>query len=350
VTFVKGEAFEQLIGVALALKYPEERIVPQFCLRVGVNPATQRGFYGMRVDYRIGDSKLVEVKWGGATNNIVKTYNRHTGQLKSNGKASHIDYELIMLEENPELSQHGVPYTLFASLIEGLDPGSQELIRETQALIAELVRNGKRAHLERLTDYLYSAMIDLREPSQGTARQTKLIDALEALVYHDRDALMSFFEGNTSVGFNSLEANFEWEGKLYSDCIDASQYYAEHPESFAVQYSFDARHENVPVRLYFEDSLARDLAVVHELVYGTTQSFGKYNGVVRNPIFDFGAGVRVAPGATRDGEPGVVGVASLSELQDLLIQKGITQSGYGESVEGLIRFAQEWVATFPLCA
>jgi hypothetical protein len=318
VTFAKGEAFEQLIGVALALTYPEERIVPQFCLKVGVNPATERGFYGMRVDYRIGDTKLVEVKWGGATNNIVETYNRHKERLESDGTASKMDYQLIMLEDNQELRRSGIPFTLFSTLVEQLPEDSRELVQETQALIAQLAHEGQGAHLGLLTDYLYSALLDLREPGQGSAREGALRSVLEALVYHRRDTLRSFFEEHTKIGFNSLEANFEWQGKLYTDCIDASQYYAEHPESFEVLYSFDAWRKDSFVRLYFESSLGRDLAVAQELLCGQTQHCGSAHTIVRNPIFDFGAGVRVAAGVIPASDPRVVCVTSLVELATLI--------------------------------
>jgi hypothetical protein len=347
VTFLKGEAFEQLIGIALAFRYPEERIVPQYCLKVGVD-SMGKGFYGMRADYLVGDSKIVEVKWGGATQNIVETYTRHTEQLLSKKESSQVSYQLIMLEGNPELEQRGLPHTLFSEFTAGLDTDTSYLLNETQARIAEMVLRGDGAQLERIRDYLYSALLEVRNEGGGARRKSKLQDALSALLPQNEPALRGIFEAGTTNYFNSLEANFEWRGKLHTVCIDPLQYYAEHPECYELLYTFDASYNNSFRRLYFAEQLARDLAVAQEILCGETQEFAGCNETIRNPVFSFGEGITVTAQSTEAalvaGEQIRV-LTSLSELRELL--KGTGLNSPDEWFGDQVGFAEMWAQQFP---
>lgn len=353
VTFVKGEAFEQLIGIALALKYPGEEIVPQFCLRVGLN-SEGNGYYGMRADFRVGKDKIIEVKWGGATNNIIETYTRPTKQLDKNGNPQP-SYEVIMLEENRGLSHRGVLYTLFSKFVEGLKSEERMLIEKTQERIARLVDNDDRPQRERLRDYLYGALAKLRDGGQGAQRTEKLKDALTFLVLQEDKGLRGYLEKNTTIYFNPLEANFEWKGKLHSDCIDPTQYYLEHPESYELTYLFDAARmgsTQLPAqRLRFADKLARDLAVVQEIICGATQEFPVHGDVIRNPVFRFSPGISVIMQGSLAKvvtPTGAVAITELAQLREVLKSSGLNAAD--EAFGDKLGFAPAWVQRYPVRA
>ena len=331
VTFVKGEAFEQLMGIALALKYPNERVVPQYCLKVGIKD--KRGFYGMRADYLVGDNKIFELKWGAATKNIIETFLRHTNQLKENGKNS--SYELIMLLENKDLE---IEHTLFSSFVENLDPEFSLLINKTQQLIAQLVENEDHPRLEQVRDYLYSLLIEVKEGKQSLLRLEKLNDGLTLLLSNEKYELKDFLTKNTDRYFNSLEANFEWEGIIYTDNIDPLQYYKEHPESFDISYTFEAGTGKPFRKLTFATKIDRDLAVAQEVLFGKTQELPDQEVVIKSPTFDFGGtSICTDPevALTHDAKF----VSSLSELRGI-VDETINEKciSYGD----LIGFAEAW--------
>ena len=353
VTFVKGEAFEQLIGIALALKYPGEEIVPQFCLMVGLNSEGD-GYYGMRADFRVGKDKIIEVKWGRATSNIIETYTRHTEQLDKNGNPQP-SYEVIMLEENLELSNLGVPHTLFSKFVEGLNPEARMLISKTQELIARLVNTGDRPQLERIRDFLYGALAELRDGGQGAQRTENLKDALTFLLLQEDKDLRGYLEENTTIYFNPLEANFEWKGKLHSDCIDPTQYYLEHPESYELTYLFDAARtgssQGSTHRLRFADKLARDLAVAQEIICGATQEFPADGEVIRDPVFKFSPAISVimqGSSAKVVTPTGAVAITELAQLREVL--RSTVLNTADEAFGDMLGFAEAWVKCFPVRA
>jgi hypothetical protein len=333
VTFVKGEAFEQLMGIALALKYPNERVVPQYCLKVGIKD--KRGFYGMRADYLVGDNKIFEIKWGAATSNIIKTFLRHTNQLKENGENS--SYELIMLLENKDLNI--TPYTLFSSFVEDLDTEFSSLINDTQELIVQLVKNEDHHRLEQVRDYLYSLLIEVKEGNQSSLRLEKLNDRLTLLLINEPKELKDFLTNKTESHFNSLEANFEWEGIIYTDNIDPLQYYNEHPESFDVSYTFEAGNGKPFRKLTFATQIDRDLAVAQEVLFDKTQEFPDQEGVIKSPIFNFG-GTLICTDHEVASTRGAKFVSSLSELREI-VDETINQECI--SYKDLIGFAKAWV-------
>ena len=256
-----------------------------------------------------------------------------------------------MLEENRELTERGVPYTLFSKLVDDLTGESGSLVQETQALIARLVHERNGAQLERVRDYLYGALGDVRDGESGAARAQKLHDALSFLILQETAELKEFLDDNVSVHFNSLEANFEWNGKLYTDCINPLQYYAEHPKNYEIVYTFDASYNRSFRRLYFAEELARDLAVAQEFLCGATETLSDTGEIMRVPVFTFGNGVRVATEASLKAgglQDDVVGISSLSDLRKILEGTGlnVSDSWFGDQV-GL---AEAWVANFPVRA
>ena len=332
VTFVKGEAFEQLMGIALALKYPNERVVPQYCLKVGIKD--ERGFYGMRADYLVGDNKIFEIKWGAATKNINETFLRHTKQLKENGEIS--SYELIMLLENYDLE---IEHTLFSSFVEDLDPKFSSLINKTQELIVQLVENKDHPRLEQVRDYLYSLLIEVKEGKQSLQRLEKLNDRLTLLLSNEPNELKDFLTKNTERYFNSLEANFEWEGRLYTANIDPLQYYKEHPESFEVSYTFEAGTGKPFRKLTFATKIDRDLAVAQEVLFGKTQEFPDQEVVIKSPTFDFG-GTSICTDHEVASTRGVKFVNSLPELRGIVDE---TRNEKSKLFTDLVGFAEAWV-------
>ena len=323
VTFLKGEAFEQVAGVLLALAYPTERITPQYCLKVGLTPEGQ-GFFGMRADYRVGTDTIYEVKWGGATSNIRKTYERHTEQLKKAGSANPISYTLLLLQRNDDLR---VPYTLFSDKLQGLSEDAQFLIQETQALITDLVESKHALSLGMVRDYLYDASLRAQEIKDPKHRTRVLHEKLSELVFQGRDNLNSFMKANTERFFNPLEAIFEWDGKLHTSSIDPLAYYQEHPDTFDIEYIFDAWNgrEDAPLRrLAFSSQMDRDLAVACEVI--TDKPCGDWlvaptheDGVIEDPSFRFAEDLIVTTHPdTIPPKSGaqVVAISSLSDLRN----------------------------------
>jgi hypothetical protein len=323
VTFLKGEAFEQVAGVLLALAYPTERITPQYCLKVGLTPEGQ-GFFGMRADYRVGTDTIYEVKWGGATSNIRKTYERHTEQLKKAGSANPISYTLLLLQRNDDLR---VPYTLFSDKLQGLSDDAQFLIQETQALITDLVESKHALSLGMVRDYLYDASLRAQEIKDPKDRTRVLHEKLSELVFQGRDNLNSFMKANTERFFNPLEAIFEWDGKLHTSSIDPLAYYQEHPDTFDIEYIFDAWNgrEDAPLRrLAFSSQIDRDLAVACEVI--THKPCGDWlvaptheDGVIEAPSFRFAEDLIVTTHPdTIPPKSGarVVAISSLSDLRN----------------------------------
>ena len=103
--FMKGQTFEQLVGVYLRMKYPNDNIVsqPYMCEVEDENGETQ---YSDRADFYIpSENLIVEVKWGHDTFKINKHYERQQGLLKEGQK-----YEGICMVENQSLPKEFVSF------------------------------------------------------------------------------------------------------------------------------------------------------------------------------------------------------------------------------------------------
>ena len=287
----------------------------------------------MRADYLVGDNKIFEIKWGAATKNIIETFLRHTGQLKENGENS--SYELIMLLENDDLEK---PHTLFSSFVEDLDTKFSSLINKTQELIVQLVEEKDHHRLEQVRDYLYSLLIEVKEGDQSSLRLEKLNDRLTLLLINEPNELKDFLSENTESYFNSLEANFEWKGTLYTANIDPLQYYKEHPESFDVSYTFEAGTGKPFRKLTFATKIDRDLAVAQEVLFDKTQEFPDQEVVIKSPIFNFG-GTSICTDHEVASTHGAKFVSSLPELREIVDEtKNKECNSYGD----LIGFAEAW--------
>jgi len=187
------------------------------------------------------------------------------------------------------------------------------------------------------------------------------------LLLQEDNELRGYLEENTTIYFNPLEANFEWKGKLHSDCIDPTQYYLEHPESYELTYLFDAWRAGSTVgstvsstlvstlgsthRLRFADKLARDLAVAQEIICGATQEFPADGEVIRDPVFRFSPGISVimqGSSAKVVTATGAVAITELAELREILKSTGLNTAdgAFGDK----LGFAMAWVEHFPVRA
>jgi hypothetical protein len=222
VTFVEGEAFEQIAGVLLASVSPEKKVIPQYCLKVSV----KEKFFGVRADYKVGEH-IFEVKWGAATSNIEETYEKHKEYLGS------VDnYTVLTLLSNSELK---VPHETFANLVE-YSPLKNEL-QGVLAYLAKLVENENADAIEALRDYLYSLQREEKD-LLGENRTNKFGEALRALNEVSEKERMKYLAKNTSSHFPSLEAHFEYEGAVHRSFISPKALYDENPELYNVLYGF----------------------------------------------------------------------------------------------------------------
>ncbi|MFN4896432.1 MAG: hypothetical protein ACK5HO_11645 [Pseudomonadota bacterium] len=172
-----------------------------------------------------------------------------------------------------------------------------------------------------------------------------------SLIAEENNRLTGYLEKNTTIYFNSLEANFEWEGKVRSDCIDPTQYYLEHPESYELTYIFNTHNNGSPQRLRFAEQLARDLAVAQEIICGATQEFPADGDVIRDPVFKFSPAISVimqGSSAQLVTPTGAVAITELAQLREVL--KSTDLNTADEAFGDKLGFAEAWVKRFPVRA
>jgi hypothetical protein len=306
VTFTKGEAFEQLAGLLLLTRHEEDIVIPQYCLVV----APDRGYYGMRADYRAGNT-VYEIKWGGATANIQETFEKHMAQINFGGK---VKYNLIMLCDNTDVS---VPYSTFAEVASGTY--LESWLQEVQSYLETLVEHEKREELATLRNYLYG-LVMRGNTFTGKERLEFLTQELTGLL--DSDSKDEYARSHRYALYCPLSAHFEHEGRLYAGTITPHALQVEQPEQYKSLYSFG--------RLVFEDPLDRDIAVMCELSsdeesLSAESILRKETGLVESPTFYIPA----------------VGALTKAEIPDLE-----TLKKYLHFVEDNFEFGLEYIAYF----
>ncbi|MFH0861595.1 MAG: hypothetical protein V1875_01060 [Candidatus Altiarchaeota archaeon] len=216
-TFVKGEAFEQLVGVFLAYANPDETIIPQFCLCVD-NIA---GYFGARVDYKAGDG-LYEVKWGGAEEKIVESTEKFKGMLTESERQK---YHLIRLDK-----AKGESGTLFMEMLEKHVADDDRTGDGFVRLAALLYRLGQDSHnvrniglLHHFRDYMYG-LVDECNRLTGDARRVFISASIRKMTVLLPESMQNqeldrHMVAGTRVSFSPLEAHFEYEGKIHRGFI-----------------------------------------------------------------------------------------------------------------------------------
>ncbi len=304
VTFSKGEAFEQLVGLLLLSANEEQKVIPQYCLVVD----SDRSYYGIRADYRVGKT-IYEVKWGGATDNIEETHQKPKEYLPDG-----FDYKLILLNKNKDVT---APYSLFNHLAK--DSLLGDWLLEVGSYIEELVAEEKASEMTQLRDYLYGLVMKGNTLS-GKERQNFLAEELTGFL--DSENKQSYAQAHRYAIYCPLSAHFEYKGKLYSATITPKALQTEKPEQYQALYTFG--------RLVFEDPLDRDIAVMCELS-GETGGLSaesvlrEESGIVENPVFHL---------------PGV-GAVTKAEIPDLDSLKN-----YLTFVEDNFEFGLEYIEHF----
>ena len=306
IRFVKGEAFEQLAGLALAAEEPSAVLLPQFCL--DVDPAS--GWYGLRVDWLIGD-RLVECKWGRATANIRETAAKHRAALARSG-ASDLRYEIMTLVAGDDPT---IEVRLFTESLDRL-PGA---LRARFGQVAELLRSdehggdpGAAERYRLIRDTLYTATERMTAVA-GPERIREIEAVLELMSETPPTHLVEALAARAPRAFNGLAATFRYEGQLYRGQIALPTWLdeGENRTLFRPVYTFGD--------LKFYDRLDRDLAVLIEYHYNRRiEDFLPMAGAMsRGVVFEIDAGRRVSQ--LRDHrEEGVREVRDLDECAALL--------------------------------
>jgi hypothetical protein len=203
----------------------------------------RNGFFGTRADWKIGD-KIVEVKWGGAVDNIEETFHKHTpliGPTKS--------YEVIVLEKN----SLNVPVTPFEKLVAG-----EALFQKVTGILEELAKEApSETTLNRLVhfrDALYSLNVEQNGLSPGARLQK--IPALLEQICTGAEPLDSRLKSLATRRFPPLAAIFEHNGVMYRDRISIPAYQKE-TNHYELQWRFGDD-------LYFKNQDDRDVAVYLE--------------------------------------------------------------------------------------
>lgn len=239
--FIKGDAFEQVVGLLLASLNPDELIVPQYCLRV----EPENKYFGMRVDYKVG-TDVYEIKWGKASGNIVDTYHKHMQYLPDG-----MNYHLLMLEANGDI---GLPYDHFS--FEVLKSPLRQVLTETVNYLKDLVKQDDGIELENLRNYLYGLLMKSNQ-LQNDDRMDFIASELSQLYLNKPEDRRDFMRSHTYALYSPLEAYCEHNGHLWRDLITVKGLDSERPGQYQLSYYLN--------NLRFPNQIDRDIAVVLEM-------------------------------------------------------------------------------------
>ncbi len=239
-TFLKGEALEQVVGLLLLSRFPDQQVIPQYCIKVDPKQA----YYGMRADYKVGDD-IYEVKWGHATDNINETAEKHKKALG----LKQANYRMILLNSNPEVKHD---YALFHNLNRGL--GVSEKLNQLIRYIQELTEANNSEVLEKLRDYFYGLVMKANS-LENDERKNFLAKELDGLLTSEDK--LEYAKKHSYALYSQLEAYFDYEGNLYRGLITPKALIEESPENYGLNYSLDD--------ITFEDFRDLDLAVKLEM-------------------------------------------------------------------------------------
>jgi hypothetical protein len=249
VNFLKGEAFEQAVGLLLLSKSPEERVIPQYCIKV--DPGNK--YYGMRADYKVGEY-YYEVKWGGATDNINETAEKHKKALGEN----QANYKMILLNANDGVRRH--KYDLFSKLNNTVRTSEQ--LTNLVNYIEKLTDDNNALELEQLRDYLYGLVM-----KANTLKSEKRLDFIEKELSDYFSALdkAQYVSDHLYSLYSPLEAYFDYNGSLCRGLITPKALIEEKPEGYGLNCVFGD--------FSFEDPKDLDLAIKLEMGYYKDQNY-----------------------------------------------------------------------------
>ncbi|MDD3896780.1 MAG: hypothetical protein PHU04_02990 [Candidatus Peribacteraceae bacterium] len=308
-TFLKGEAFEQMVGVALGLQNSDELVIPQYCLYV----EAEKGIFAVRADFKVGET-IYEVKWGNAEDNIDETRMRHMQYIDQGMR-----YQIVRLQNPNGASGDQI---LFSSSFDDTQKTEEvgdmlcTLPLEIQTILAEItleimaaaessdadlllcIRNHLYAYSEEANDLKGKYRIDFF--------QQKLSELLRQIVNEDeRGNLLSSIPKHR---YSTLLAHFEHDGQLYRGYISPADLQSEQAERYQTLYYFDG--------LPFVSRLDRDIAVMIECsdVGDNVRKLIRGDDFVNHPIFECTDGTRI----TSHEDPNAVQVQNISELKNTI--------------------------------
>ena len=222
VNCVKGYAFEQLVGVYLAFMYPNDLVVPQYCLIVNENA----GEYSLRADFRVAQT-IYEVKWGNATDNILDTISKHKKAINKSGHGFY--YKVFMCVKNPSVDSSF--YTLFDNELES-NLNDQEFFANLKFILSKLkqlvdlhdvkilklIENALNAMVYKmLHGYIEDRRVYL------TSVTSEMVDVLEADYLTLENNLNDFIKRNLlTKRMSSFAAYFEYQNVIYSGFLSIS--------------------------------------------------------------------------------------------------------------------------------
>ena len=218
-TFIKGEAFEQLVGVFLAYKYPNEKIIPQYCLIVD----PKKDYYGLRADYKVGND-IYEIKWGRATEAIDEC----TEKQKPHVLAKGFNYKLLSCVLNEDTKE---TFTPFMEEVEK-ELKNKDCIQIFSTLISELKRLSEENNaliLKKYRDAFFSIYVNAMDKNNDRKEYIEEI-MLAIATTKNLDELIEANDLTESPA--SLDANFEYKGVLYQGKVLLSEHRKENKDKF----------------------------------------------------------------------------------------------------------------------
>ena len=208
--YLKRQAFEQLVGVALALKFPAATPRPQYCLRI------ESRWAGMRIDFKVRDW-FIEAKWGHHAEDIQKAIALQQGLVERNRcDSDYPKYQMIVAEKDDRVGNKATTLKEFAESHFGvLDPVLGLIKRTAEEASQNVPQSQKLEYLRLLRDYLYTVRIKLCMANISAAQRSSLCkDLLSDIEHRSHDDIMTsiirvfvprqatfFFNGRYHYGF-----------------------------------------------------------------------------------------------------------------------------------------------------
>lgn len=295
--YLLSVAIEQLIGVVLSFKYPQQKLIPNFCL--DADPST--GFFGSRVHFKIGE-ELVAIDLTRSALEAEQKAKAHWALLDG---ADRGDYRMITLAEQRSYS---FPVRLFKDEVRSLS-----IQLEAHALLRLLLRlhqHGQSEALRALGDALY-CILDKANGLAGDARRRYLRSNLHILLTNDWEKPSEEVAELTPRHYSPLESHFLLHGKVHRVFLTPHALASEDRHLYDIVYYLNT--------LEFQDPLVRDIALLLQLsneVSGRSlERIAKINAV--EPLFPLSDGRRLRVVHRKEEhkeEPGEVVISDIEEL------------------------------------
>lgn len=295
--YLLSVGIEQLIGVILSFKYPQQKLIPNFCL--DADPGT--GFFGRRVNFKIGE-ELIAIDLTRSADEAHQKAIAHWSLLDG---ADRGDYRMVTLSEHRSYS---FAVRLFKDEVRALSIQleAHALLR----LLLKLHQEEQKEALRALGDALY-CILDKANSLTGDSRRRYLRSNLHILLTNDWDKSSEELQELTPRHYSPLESHFLHNGKMHRVFITPNALALEDPHLYDIVYYLNT--------LEFQDPLVRDIALLlqlsNEVSSRSLERIAKVNAV--EPLFPLLDGRKLRVVHKREEQTKEVGEVRVSDIDEL---------------------------------